>query len=133
MQNNLANRATATKVYTISQLYKNCEQIFFFPSSYILILCFIALVANFNLFLFPVFYCACTQLSQRPEWVIVIQQFTFKRNRASQAANTGRCITSLNNCDNHRRYQCLFVCTIPYCIKKAIPAVLGSGVTHFIT
>lgn len=50
-----------------------------------------------------------------------------------QAANTGRCITSLNNCDNHRRYQCLFVCTIPYCIKKAIPAVLGSGVTHFIT
>ena len=27
----------------------------------------------------------------------------------------------------------MIVCTIPSCIKKAVPAVLGSGVAHFIT
>lgn len=96
---------------------------------------FIALVINFNLYLFFIsrVFILFVPTDSQARMVIVIQQFTFKRNRTAQAANTGRCITSLNNCDNHRPYQCLFVCTIPSCIKKAVPAVLGSGVAHFIT
>lgn len=96
---------------------------------------FIAPVINFNLYLFFIsrVFILFVPTDSQARMVIVIQQFTFKRNRTAQAANTGRCIASLNNCDNHRPYQCLFVCTIPSCIKKAVPAVLGSGVTHFIT
>lgn len=83
-------------------------------------------VLNFFLLIIFAFYykiSPCSkQINKQTNW-----------NRTVQAANTGRCITCLNNCDSRRPYQRLFVCTIPNCIKKAIAAVLDLGVARFIT
>lgn len=129
--------------HSLSHSCSTCFVLFCFSMHlffvFVFVFQFIALVLDFNLYLFIYLFFTSRVLilfvptDSQARMVIVTQQFTFKRNKTAQAANTERCITSLNNCDNHRQYQCLFVCTIPSCIKKAVPAVLGSGVTHFIT